>query len=105
MTETDEIADLLFLFVPHKGCLVQSIPGQFQHKKHFGFMSCRTNRKPGLRSWRKFIYTCSSLSINLRVFERKEEVELIREVYRTNELSSGNPILHSHVLVRRKCFG
>jgi hypothetical protein len=23
--ETDEIADLLFLFVPHKGCLVQTV--------------------------------------------------------------------------------
>jgi hypothetical protein len=37
--ETDEIADLLFLFVPHKWCLIQTILGQFQHKKHLG--SCR----------------------------------------------------------------
>jgi hypothetical protein len=37
--ETDETADLLFLFDSHKWCLVQTTRRQFQHKKHLG--SCR----------------------------------------------------------------
>jgi len=37
--ETNEFADLQFLFIPHKGCLTQTLRVQIQHKKHLG--SCR----------------------------------------------------------------
>lgn len=68
-----------------QGVLSTNHTGSISTQETLGFVSGRNNSKPGPRSWRKFIYTYSSSFINLRVCERKGEVESIREVCRTNE--------------------